>query len=71
MTPYANLGGDSGEAGSDDIKVRFNDQPQVYVYDHSAPGRAAVGHMKQLALAGRGLSTYISQHVRNNYARIE
>ncbi|MEW6468382.1 MAG: hypothetical protein AB1458_05620 [Bacteroidota bacterium] len=31
-------------------------------------GKKHVGAMKRLALAGRGLSAYISQYVRENYA---
>ena len=71
---YRNLNGDSGvthfEIGSNFIRVQFHD-PAIYVYDYHRPGQHHVEHMKMLAVAGRGLSTYISQHVRNNYARKE
>ncbi len=40
-----------------------------YVYDNSSPGPAHVAAMIECAQAGRGLSTYISQHVQENYAR--
>jgi hypothetical protein len=40
-----------------------------YDYDYRHPGREHVETMKRLAEEGRGLSTYISQHVRKNYAR--
>ncbi|KQP21701.1 hypothetical protein [Pseudorhodoferax sp. Leaf267] len=72
MKRYANLGGDSGVVAyaiaPGRITVRFRGG-ETYVYDASAPGALAVAEMQRLALAGRGLSTYISQHVRENYAR--
>jgi hypothetical protein len=72
MVRYRNLDGDSGvtdyEAGPDFIVVRFRNG-QDYLYDHRRPGRHAVEMMKRRAEAGRGLSTYISQHVRERYAK--
>jgi hypothetical protein len=41
------------------------------VYDHSRPGPEHVARMQELARGGRGLSTYISQHVQKAYARTE
>lgn len=74
MEPYGSLEGKAGvtafSIGDDFIKVRFHDAA-IYVYDNSKPGAAHVERMKELARAGRGLSTYISQHVRQNYARKE
>jgi hypothetical protein len=74
MERYQNLSGDSGvqsyECGPDSIKVRFRDGP-TYLYDDVRPASQHVRRMKELARAGRGLSTYISQHVRTDYARIE
>lgn len=71
MTPYANLSGDSGvrayTIAATAIEVQFADG-RVYVYNYTVPGRAKVETMKRLARAGRGLSTYISQHVRGAYA---
>jgi len=71
---YQNLSGTSGvthyEIGPDFIRVRFEDGG-LYVYDHRSPGRHHVDAMKSLAVAGRGLSTYISAHVRTAYARRE
>lgn len=40
----------------------------VYLYDQIRPGVAHVDAMRKHALQGRGLSTYISRHVRDNYA---
>lgn len=74
MERYANLEGDSGvlayEIGADYIKVQFRGGT-TYVYDSANPGDIHVRHMQELARAGRGLSTYISRHVRNAYARKE
>jgi hypothetical protein len=50
------------------ITVQFQDD-SVYLYDHQKPGAAHVKEMKLLAKEGAGLSTYISQHVRENYKR--
>ena len=75
MQPYLNLSGASGVSayliGDTFIKVRFKTAPKVYVYSHTNPGSTHVDRMKQLAIAGSGLSTYISQHVKKNYASIE
>ena len=69
---YRNLCGDSGVTyyaiGPDFIAVQFQD-PTVYVYDHTRPGRAHVEQMKTCADGGRGLGTYISQHVRKAFSR--
>ena len=71
MERYGNATGGSGvthyEIGPDYIDVTFvNDG--TYRYDYTMPGQIHVHRMKQLAKAGRGLSTYISQVVRNQYA---
>lgn len=74
MERYRNLEGESGvtsyEAGADYIKVQFRNGA-TYVYDHVTPGAEHVERMKDLARAGRGLSTYISRHVRAAFARKE
>jgi class 3 adenylate cyclase len=71
MTPYRRLAGDSGvtayHCAPEAITVRFVDG-RSYTYTWAVTGRAEVEQMKQLAGEGRGLSTYISQHVRDNYA---
>lgn len=74
MQRYGNLNGRSGveafEIGDDWIKVRFHDNPRVYVYASPRIPRDKIVQMKQLALAGRGLATFISRNpdVRNGYA---
>ncbi|WBT36506.1 hypothetical protein [Hyphomicrobium sp. DMF-1] len=69
---YGNLGRNSGvrfyALGPSSIRVWFKDG-DGYDYDYRHPGREHVETMKRLAEEGRGLSTYISQHVRKNYAR--
>jgi len=72
MQRYLNLSGTSGvthyEIGVDHIRVWFGaDNP--YRYSHVGAGRQHVERMKSLAVAGRGLDTYISQHVHNSYDR--
>jgi len=71
MKRYRNLEGHSGvvayEIGDRAIKVRFRDG-DTYLYNDAATGAAAVASMQALALAGRGLSTFISKYVRDKYA---
>jgi hypothetical protein len=70
MVPYKNLSGNSGiiayETGKTYIRVRFRDG--TYTYNYSSPGRKTVEVLKLLATKGKGLSTYISRFVRDNYA---
>jgi len=70
MTPYKNLSGDSGVTayaiGRDFIDVRFAGG-DIYRYTSASAGAADLSQMKQLAVAGRGLSTFISQQVRERY----
>lgn len=71
MHPYQNPGNNSGvtayETGADYIKVEFmNDD--VYLYTYASTGRRDIEQMKRLAGRGEGLSTFISQHVRDRYA---
>lgn len=72
MQRYARRNGESGvvafATGPRGIAVQFVDG-SVYVYDLDKPGRLHVTEMKRLARDGQGLSTYISQRVRDNYAR--
>jgi hypothetical protein len=71
MERYQNLNGDAGvayyETGADFIKVQFLGG-STYVYDYVRPGPYHVERMKELAKAGRGLSTYISQQVRASFS---
>ncbi|SDH70448.1 hypothetical protein SAMN04487926_10760 [Paraburkholderia steynii] len=72
MKRYRDLSGQSGvvayEVSDDAITVKFRDG-DVYLYDHATTGRREVEEMKRLAVAGQGLSTYISRVVKDRYAR--
>jgi hypothetical protein len=71
VQPYKNLNGRSGvtayEIGDDWIKVRFR-AGGTYNYTYESTGKERVERMKVLAAAGKGLSTFISKHVRDDYA---
>lgn len=54
------------EIGRDSISIKFRDG-SVYLYTDKSAGRAAVAEMKMLARKGKGLTTYINQHVREHY----
>jgi hypothetical protein len=75
MEQYKNLSRESGVThyvlGKDFIKVKFKENSEVYVYNYSLNGKEHIENMKKLAIDGRGLSTYISQHpeVKNHYTR--
>lgn len=71
MTHYKNLGGDSGvaayESGTDFIKVQFHDG-SVYLYTYQSAGSSNIEQMKDLAIAGMGLNSFINKHVKYKYA---
>ncbi len=73
MKRYGNRHGRSGvrvyETGPDWIEVQFTGDDRRYRYSHRSAGRPLVEQMKRLADAGRGLSTFISRHVRDKYER--
>jgi hypothetical protein len=54
--------------GPDYIVVQFR-KGKTYRYSYAVAGWHHVERMKLLAAAGRGLSTYISQHVHDLYDR--
>ncbi len=66
-----NLGGDSGvvayELGDDPITVKFGDGA-VYLYTYQSAGSHNIEQMKELAVAGRGLNSFINKYVRKQYA---
>ena len=76
VQPYQNLSGNSGvvefKNQLDFIIVRFRDG-DLYAYTAERVGRDHVEEMKRLAIAGEGLSTYITQHrdVWNGYVRYD
>jgi hypothetical protein len=73
MDAYLHAGG-SGvthyEVGADFVRVRFHGG-RVYRYSYARAGVHHVERMKELAKAGRGLATYISQHAHDLYDREE
>jgi hypothetical protein len=72
MHRYKNLGGDSGVVAYDidagQIIVQFRNGER-YLYTEDSAGAANVAQMQALAQAGRGLSSFISQHVADRYER--
>ena len=72
MKKYLNKGGRSGVTGYDvapeSISVEFNHNA-TYLYTTKTAGKKVIEKMKQLALTGRGLSTYISQSVRDRFEK--
>lgn len=68
---YANRAGNSGvmayEIRRDSIRVEFVDG-RLYTYTYRSAGRDNVECMKRLARSGKGLSGFISSHVRDRFA---
>ncbi|WP_295930069.1 hypothetical protein [uncultured Xanthomonas sp.] len=71
MHAYGNRSSHAGvvayDSGPDWIVLRFADGA-TYRYDRQHPGLLQVMEMQRLAAAGRGLTTYLNQHVRDDYA---
>jgi hypothetical protein len=72
MKTYKNLSGNSGvvayETGRNFIKVKFEGESGIYTYNYERPGRVLVEKMKDLALKGQGLCTFITEEVGTNFA---
>lgn len=72
MQRYGNHSGESGVVAYDidagQIVVQFRNGER-YLYTEDSAGAANIARMQELARAGRGLSSYISQHVHDRYAR--
>ncbi len=70
MQRYRNQSLTSGvvayELGEEFIDVKFVGG-DVYHYTTRRPGARDLLHMKELALRGEGLSTFISRHIRDRY----
>jgi hypothetical protein len=71
MKSYQNLNGNSGikayELLPDGIKIQFADD-SIYLYNYEFNGQRAIKIMKALAKKGIGLTTYINQEIRENFA---
>jgi hypothetical protein len=74
MVRYKNLSGKSGvrhyEIGDDFIRVQF-ESGTTYLYTYISAGQKNIEHMKKLAKSGKGLSTFISQNVRDLFEKKE
>lgn len=72
MENYANRNGDSGvatyEIGNNYILVGFI-KGGVYEYTYGSAGSSNVETMKSLAIAGRGLCSFIQKNVKRGYSR--
>lgn len=72
MKRYLNKEGHSGvtgyEIGPASISVEFNNEA-IYIYTYKSAGEKVVEKMKELAAEGRGLSTFISQNVKDNFEK--
>ncbi|QEJ94961.1 hypothetical protein FUT84_06540 [Treponema phagedenis] len=74
MRPYRNCSGSSNiisyQIFEDAIHVVFKSgRYRNYLYTYRRPGRYAVEHMKNLAIQGISLNSYITSVVKNNYER--
>lgn len=71
MQLYADLNDDSGvssyEIGDSYLKVCFNSDSVFYVYSHVSADKYHVEHMKNMAIVGKGLNSYIDQNVKHDY----
>lgn len=71
LARYGNRAGNSGvvayEIRRDCIRVKFLDG-RIYTYTYRSAGRENVERMKLLARSGKGLSGFISAHVRDRFA---
>jgi hypothetical protein len=69
---YKNLSGKSTvakfEIKKDAMTIRFTDHT-VYRYTNQSADPANISKMKTLALAGKGLGTFIEANVKNRFLR--
>lgn len=72
MHRYRNKSGESGvvayELDKDSITLQFTGGDR-YLYTERSTGAENIAMMQELAREGRGLSTFVSQHIRSRYAR--
>ncbi len=69
---YKNLGGKSVvstyKIKKDSVTIRFADH-SVYIFSNQSAGRLNVDKMKELAVAGKGLGTFITTTLKDRFAR--
>lgn len=72
--PYRNTDPNTGvlnyEIAGPTLILEFQHPKHRYVYGPLAPGPLHVARMIELAHAGKGLSTYIAQHVKSYQAKL-
>ncbi len=72
MEKYKNRSNESGvvayEIGRGSITVKFING-EKYLYTEKSAGAQNIALMQTLAKGGAGLSTFISQHVHDKYAK--
>lgn len=72
MKKYKNLGGNSEvaryEITKDSVTIRFT-TCSVYKYSNQSAGPGNISQMKSLALAGKGLGTFINANVKERFSR--
>lgn len=72
MKKYKNLSGKSTvaafEIAKDYMKVGFTNH-NVYRYSNQSVGHETIKQMKTLALAGKGLGTFIEANVKDKFDR--
>lgn len=70
MQPYGDHAKSHGvvayEIHAESIDVEFT-SGWIYHFSYVQPGQLRVDRMKELAQSGRGLSTFISKHVKNRF----
>ncbi|HSH65610.1 MAG TPA: hypothetical protein VLB84_07395 [Bacteroidia bacterium] len=66
MKKYKNYSGNSGialyEIEKHSIRILFTHSSSIYTYSDSLISKHHIDKMKKLAIAGKGLATYINQH---------
>ncbi len=71
MPRYLNLGGDSGvysySISETSITVIFKGTSRSYTYSYNKAGSYHVENMKELAISGSGLNSYINVNVKYLY----
>ena len=71
MFNYKNLNGNSNVESyfiSDDrIVVKFFGTKELYTYSYASAGITHVNNMKQLAIRGYGLNSYINNYCKYSY----
>ncbi|MBI4424528.1 MAG: hypothetical protein HY554_12410 [Elusimicrobia bacterium] len=72
MKRYKNLSGNSEVTGyelaKDFVTIRFK-SCSVYRYSNQSAGPGAISQMKTLAVAGKGLGTFVKANAKDRFAR--